>query len=107
MYVPGQPELNRQFTVAACDLWGADAGTIKHIGDFGNSVYAVWRDGQLLILRLTEPSFRSWSENQAELEYLLHLDDCGVRVNVPLVSLSAELLAQVTVDDRSLLASLF
>jgi Ser/Thr protein kinase RdoA (MazF antagonist) len=107
MYIPGQPEVNRRHALAAARLWGADARTLEHIGDFGNSVYAVMRAGQKLILRLTEPSFRSWSDNQAELEYLLHLDSRGVRVNVPLASRAGALLEHVTVGDRLLLASLF
>lgn len=81
MYIPGQPEVNHQFAVAAGDLWAADARTIEHIGDSGNSVYLVEREGEKLILRLSEPSFRSWSDTAAELEYLLHLDSCGMRVN--------------------------
>jgi Ser/Thr protein kinase RdoA (MazF antagonist) len=107
MYLPGQPEVNRQHALAAARFWDADAHTLEHIGDFGNSVYAVSRNGEKLILRLTEPSFRSRTENQAELEYLLHLDSCGVQVNVPLISHTGALVEQVAVGDRRLLASLF
>jgi Ser/Thr protein kinase RdoA (MazF antagonist) len=107
MYIPGQPEVNREHALAAAELWGADPRSVEHIGDFGNSVYAVVREGEKLILRLTEPSFRSWSDNQAELEYLQHLDGCGVRVNMPLPSRTGALLEQVAAGDRPLLASLF
>ncbi|HET9221881.1 MAG TPA: phosphotransferase, partial [Roseiflexaceae bacterium] len=107
MYIPGQPEVNREHALAAAQLWGADPLSVEHIGDFGNSVYAVVRGGEKVILRLTAPSFRSCSDNRAELEYLQHLDGCGVRVNVPLASRSGALLEQVAVGDRSLLASLF
>ena len=107
MYIPGQPEVNRLHALAAAELWGADARSVEHIGDFGNSVYAVVRGGEQLILRLTEPSYRSWSDNQAELEYLQHLDGCDVRVSVPLASQADALLERVTVGERSLLASLF
>jgi amicoumacin kinase len=107
MYISGQPEINRQHALAAARLWDVDACSVEHIGDFGNSVYAVMCSGEKLILRLTEPSFRPWSDNQAELEYLQHLDSRGVRVNVPLASRAGVLLEWVTVGDRSLLASLF
>jgi Ser/Thr protein kinase RdoA (MazF antagonist) len=105
MYVPGQPEVNRQLALAAAELWELDKHTIEHIGDFGNSVYLARRDGQKLILRLTEPSFRSLAENQAELDHIVHLHACDVRVSVPLASQTGALVEQVTIGERSLLAS--
>lgn len=107
MYIPGQPEVNRQLALAAAELWGLDRRAIEHIGDFGNSVYLASRDSQQLILRLTEPSFRSLAENQAELDYILHLHSCGVRVSVPLASRAGALVERVSVGERMLLASVF
>ncbi len=107
MYIPGQPEVNRQLALVAARLWELDPHTIEHIGDFGNSVYQAQRDGERLILRLTEPSFRSLAENRAELDYILHLHSCGVRVSVPLASRAGAWVEQVRVGERMLLASVF
>lgn len=107
MWIPGQPEVNREYAVQAAGLWAADADTIEHIGDFGNSVYSFKAAGSTAILRLTNPRDRSQPVNQAELDFLLHLKSSGVQVSIPLPSRRGHLIEPVSVDDTELLASVF
>jgi amicoumacin kinase len=107
MWIPGQKEVNRAYALLSADLWGADASTIEHLGDFGNSVYAFTCAGKKRILRLTDPIDRAPPVNQAELDFLLYLHNCGVQVSIPLPSRLDHLIEPLTVDETLLLASVF
>ncbi len=107
MWIPDQPEVNRTFAVLFAERWGVDAATIQHIGDFGNSVYGCQLDGRSVILRLTDPKDRSQPINQAELDFLAHLGRCGVQVSLPIPSRRGSLIEAGSVDDETLLASMF
>jgi amicoumacin kinase len=107
MWIPGQPEVNRAFAVLCAERWGADPATIAHIGDFGNSVYSFDCAGEKVILRLTDPADRSKSVNYAELDFLLHLRHCGVSVSTPILSRFNRLIETVSVENSTLLASVF
>jgi len=61
--------------------WQGDVSSVEHIGDRGNSVFS-FRDpeGNVQILRFTDPDFRSFAELAAELDFVNHLYDAGVPV---------------------------
>ncbi len=107
MWIPGQPEVNRAYALLAAECWGADAASIEHVGDFGNSVYRFSDQGETFILRLTDPRDRSQQVNQAELDFLLHLKRSGVRVSTPIPSRAGRLIEALAVADSPLLASVF
>lgn len=89
----------------AAPLWGRDAWAIEHIADSGNCVYLLSHGHERIILRLTNPAYRSFDENDAEMEYLHHLHACGVRVAVPIASLAGRDVERIEHDGAELLAS--
>lgn len=90
----------------AIALWG-DGFTLSHVADSGNSVFIAERRGLKVILRLTNPAYRSEIECQGELDYLLHLSRCRCRVAVPLPSRNGNLTEIVSEGESTLIASLF
>lgn len=97
----------REFAAAAVRHWCGDSATLEHISDSGNSVYRFTREGERLILRLTDPNYRSKSWNLAELDYLLQLHAHDVAVGLPVASASGRLIEDVSADRESWMASVF
>ena len=62
MYIPGQPEVNRQHALAAARLWDADPCSVEHIGDFGNCCYH-WYISDLAIALST---LRRWPRDERD-----------------------------------------
>src|SRR6185312_4814204 len=66
--------------------WNGDARSVEHIGDRGNSVFSFRNSqGNLQILRFTDPEFRSFDELLAELDFVsrLHSDGVPVAAGIP------------------------
>lgn len=103
----GEESTYRTAARLAALLWDRGSEEIAHIADSGNSVYRVGAGASRRILRLTNPAYRTPLECEAELEYLLHLDACGVRCNQPIASTSHRLVEEVVIDGKTILASLF
>lgn len=89
----------------AARRWGHD-GELVHIADSGNSVWLMAGPAGRYILRLTNPAYRSAADCRAELDFLRHLDVCGVAVAAPLPS-RAGLYVEEVEHDASVLASVF
>ncbi len=61
--------------------WQGSPLSVEHIGDRGNSVFSFKNEeGNLQILRFTDPEFRTFNELLAELHFVNYLSDCGVSV---------------------------
>ncbi len=90
----------------AIQLWDLANPKLTHIGDSGNSVYLVQTENQKFILRLTSTHYRTKLENQAELEFLLHLSEKGVKVNFPILSKKTNLVEKVA-SNQDLTCSVF
>jgi len=71
---------------AALSRWEGDPATLLHLATSGNAVYQ-FLDGETpRILRLTDVAYRTPEAQRAEIEFLRHLETCGVRVAVPVPS---------------------
>lgn len=105
--LPDDTALLRLLAPVAAAHWNGTEGTIEHIADSGNSVYRFRRDGEQLILRLTSPSYRTAGELEAEIEFLRHLDNDGVRVGTPVISRNGKFVEKVESGDTTMLASAF
>ncbi|HYM81028.1 MAG TPA: hypothetical protein VEY91_06410 [Candidatus Limnocylindria bacterium] len=82
----------------ALTRWDGDPATLEHLATSGNDVYR-FHAGEPRILRITDRAYRTFAEQGAEMAFLRHLDDRGVRVAAPLPSRAGELLE--TLDDCS------
>lgn len=61
--------------------WTGDVSSIEHIGDRGNSIFSFRNpQGQLQILRFTDPDFRSFEELVSELNFVNYLYAAGIPV---------------------------
>ncbi|MBX3034902.1 MAG: phosphotransferase [Bdellovibrionaceae bacterium] len=61
--------------------WSDNAESVEHIGDRGNSVFSFKNaQGNLQILRFTDPDFRSFDELLGELAFVNHLHATDVPV---------------------------
>lgn len=80
----------------AIKFWSFKSPKLIHIGDSGNSVYLIQSLKEKYILRLTSTNYRTKSENQAELEFLIYLAENGVKVNVPIFSKKSNLVEEIT-----------
>lgn len=98
---------NRGFASVAAKQWLGDADSIEHISDSGNSVYRFRRSGLPLILRLTDPGYRSAAENLAELRFIRHLAESGVQVATPVLSANNNWIEEAWCGEGMLLASVF
>ena len=108
MYIPPIPQdTKRSSAEKAVKQWHPQAKIIRHIVDSGNFTYLISLENQQMILRLTDPDFRTKSENLAELEYLLHLHQEQVQVAIPIPFSSGKLLEEVPDKTETLLASVF
>lgn len=90
----------------AIELWGSGF-TLSHVADSGNSVFIAERRGVKVILRLTNPDYRTEVECRGELDYLLHLARCRCRVAVPLPSRNGSLTQTIAEEGSILIASVF
>ncbi len=107
MVPPGEESTYRTAALLATALWDRSSESVTHIADSGNSVYSIGSGSDRVILRLTNPAYRTCLECEAELDYLLHLDACGVRCNQPIRSTSTRLVEELAIDGKTILASLF
>lgn len=96
-----------KFAQAALQRWRGDGATLEHVSDSGNSVYRFGRQGTVLILRLTDPGYRSRSQVLAELDYLQQLHAQGVLVGVPVAAASGNLLEAIQSGGATWLAAVF
>ncbi|KAA3596072.1 MAG: hypothetical protein DWQ06_15970 [Calditrichaeota bacterium] len=94
------------FAQEAMQFWDFKNPKLTHLGDSGNSVYLVQTENQKFILRLTSTAYRTKPENQAELEFLLHLNKNGVKVNFPILSKNTNLVEEIT-SSNDLTCSVF
>jgi len=83
-----------EIAATALERWGGAPSSLEHIATSGNSVYRYRTDEGPRILRLTDPEHRTVRQNAAEMEFLLHLRDAGVRACAPVPS-SDGLLVEV------------
>lgn len=74
--------------------WGL-AGEIRFLRRVANFVYASALDGRPVIVRLTEPNHRKRGEIEAELEWMSHLSDHGVRLARPIPSRGGALVEEI------------
>jgi Ser/Thr protein kinase RdoA (MazF antagonist) len=65
------------FTTIA-ERWSIHAARLEEISRAGNIVFRTQLEARTVYLRLTEPGFRSPVENQAECDFLSHLNREGV-----------------------------
>lgn len=90
---------------AAAERWNATVE--RHIADSGNSVWLVRRAGEPFVLRLSDPAYRSIAESRAEIDFLDHLDTCGVQVATAIPSTEGSTVETIRSNDEEMLASLF
>lgn len=105
--MPDDTATLRRLAKETAALWDAEPGTIEHISDSGNSVYLFLSNGERFILRLTSPTYRTREELEAEIEFLLHLDACSVKIGKPLRSREGGFVEDAQLDDMRMLASAF
>lgn len=87
--------------------FGAEAGTLKLLGDFENYVFGYELEGQRRVLRISHASHRSAEQIEAELHWVDFLVGQGVRLARPLRSLSGALTHTVGEDDAVFHAAAF
>lgn len=97
----------QDFARIAIQSWQGDLDSLQHINDSGNSVYRFKGNDRPLILRLTDPSYRTRAWNQAELDYLLHLHTNAVQVGVPVISDTGLWIEEISIGDTVWMASAF
>ena len=96
-----------EFAKQAIQRWAGAANSLQHINDSGNSVYQFQQGERRLILRLTDPAYRTSDWLEAELEYLRYLDTQQVKVGVPVVSISGARIEAIEIGEMTWLASAF
>jgi amicoumacin kinase len=88
--------------------WNGQAKTVKHIGDFGNSVYEyISNEGIKRILRFTDAQFRRIEEVKAELAYIKHLESQNVPCAVPILSKNNEWVKVLKSQNKTLIGASF
>lgn len=100
-------DTSAELAEAAASLW--NASVVRHIANSGNSVWLAERNGEPLIVRLTDPAYRSFAECRGELAYVEHLHGCGVQVASCLPSEGGNLIETVwgNAEGMEMLASVF
>lgn len=91
----------------AAAWWGGQGPSVGHLSDSGNSVFSFQHSGTRSILRLTDPSFRTRDQLEAETDFLLHLVDAGIRVGGPLPSSNGRLVEEVRGTEGVFLVTAF
>jgi amicoumacin kinase len=83
----GQP-LNRwgPHLAGLTALWGATSGTLEHVRDGENTVYAIKSGSSRRFLRLTEGRHRSRQQLEAELDFVRFVASRGMAAACPLPS---------------------
>jgi Ser/Thr protein kinase RdoA (MazF antagonist) len=83
----------------ALERWRGAPETLEHVATSGNDVYRFRAGGEPRILRITDRAYRTFPAQHAEMAFLRHLEDRGVRVAAPIPSKRGQLLE--TFDDHS------
>ncbi|MGE3800447.1 MAG: phosphotransferase enzyme family protein [Candidatus Kapaibacterium sp.] len=94
-----------ELATLAATAWGADID--HHISDSGNSVWLMRRQKEQLILRLTDPFYRTFGQSTAELNYVEHLIREGIQVAQPIPTEGGEFVVTVELDGEKMFASAF
>src|SRR5262245_21757358 len=90
---------------AAAARW--DASIERHIANSGTSVWLARREEEPLILRLTDPIYRTISECEEEIDYLRHLREHDVAVATAMSSSGGADVETIEWNDERMLASIF
>ncbi len=96
-----------QLAEDAAMRWTIPATALEHVSTGGNIIYRTLLDNETVYLRLTEPRFRSLRENQAECDFLDHLEREGVPIAAPLPSMRERVVEPLETDDGIWSASVF
>lgn len=91
----------------AAQLFAADGGELKKLGDFENFIFEIKRQGVPYILRLTHSSHRVTNQIHAELNFVNYLKRSGVKVASALPSINDKLVERVDVLNSDHEASYF
>ncbi len=80
----------------AAKEWGGIPETVKHISNSGSSVFC-FQDSKnsWKILRLTDATFRTYEEVQAELEFLSYLKECSLNIAYGIPAKQGSLLTEL------------
>lgn len=81
----------------AVELWSGDPQSLAHIGHHATSVFSFRNTkGEIQILRLSDPTFRSLPETIAELNFVDHLFTDKVPVASPISTVQGELAVELS-----------
>lgn len=105
MAITWKNNASKELANTAAELWGA--AITEHISDSGNSVWLAEQNGQPIILRFTDPTYRSFSQCVEEIQYIWHLYCCGLQVATHIPSQTGNAVEEVAVNTESMLASAF
>ncbi|MCB0157570.1 MAG: phosphotransferase [Caldilineaceae bacterium] len=101
------PQIDPQLLAAVAARWPLDPAQLAQVSRAGNIVYRAALNGQTVYLRLTEPSFRTPVDNQAECDFLSYLNREGVAVALPVPSQRDREVEPIEVGDGIWSASVF
>lgn len=87
--------IEEQIAIEALGRWFTRTDQCAHVATSGNAVYRVLADGQRFALRLTDPEHRTRTQNEAEIEFVRHLEDAGVPVAPPVASTAGRFVEEV------------
>ncbi len=87
--------------------WSDAPGRVELIAHSGNSVYRMELDGRPVILRLSDPNYRTKAQNEAECDFLLHLARAGLAVSTAIADREGQWVLATGGEDNAALASVF
>ena len=96
-----------QIALEAAKLWRGESDSLEHVCDSENSVYSFIASEKRRFLRLTSSHHRSFSQIEAELDFIRYLHQGGVSVSLPLTSLNGLAVETVEGESHDFLACVF
>jgi Ser/Thr protein kinase RdoA (MazF antagonist) len=100
----------RDVLESAARLFGTSREALGKFDDYEgctNLVYRYERDGQARVLRISYRTDRSVEQIQAELHFINHLAEGGVRVSVPVRSVNGNLIEVLPAEGMNFIAASF
>ena len=96
-----------QLALEAVKLWRGESASLRHVGDSENYVYSFIASDKRRFLRLTPDRHRSFSQIEAELDFVSYLHRGGASVSPPLTSLNGRAVEKMRGTGQDLLACAF
>ena len=91
----------------AIKLWHGEPGSLQYVGESESYVCCFMATGRKLYMRLTSPSHRMREQIEAELSFLAHLQQGGIALAAPVVSVNGRALESLGNGSESWYAVVF